>query len=94
MAASFADDGLDLTRNERYELRLLASHPHIVERVIAESTDEDPPSRRKVLAAIQAERQIERQRHPDTVRRRVAGLVDEFGIDAVLVALSEHVSDD
>ena len=51
MNASFAnDDGL--TRNERWQFRKIAEHPAIVNAVIDESTDDDPPSRRKILAAI------------------------------------------
>lgn len=50
MTASCANDGL--TRNERWQFRKMADHPEIVERVIQESTDADPASRRKILAAI------------------------------------------
>ena len=34
------------------EFRLMAKHPEIVEAVIADSTDANPPSRRKVVGAI------------------------------------------
>lgn len=49
---SLAKDGL--TRNERYEFRLMAKYPEIVERVIAESTDQHPASRRWVMREIRA----------------------------------------
>lgn len=44
------DDGL--TKQQRYEFRLMAEYRDVVERVIAESTDEDPATRAKVLRAI------------------------------------------
>lgn len=44
-----------LTRQQIYEFRQMAKHPDIVEKVIAESTDDSPASRRKVLRAIAAE---------------------------------------
>jgi len=44
---SFANDGL--TRNERSDFRSMAENADVVEEVIAESTDEKPASRRKVL---------------------------------------------
>jgi hypothetical protein len=53
--ASFANDALPLTRQQLHEFRLMAAHDDVVERVIAESTDDDPPSRRKVLQAIRGE---------------------------------------
>lgn len=51
--ASLASDGL--TRNERWKFRRMAAHPDIVERIIRESTDENPASQRRVLAAIAVE---------------------------------------
>jgi N6-adenosine-specific RNA methylase IME4 len=41
-----------LSRKERSYFRSMAEHSDVVEEVIAQSTDDDPPSRRKVLKAI------------------------------------------
>lgn len=49
---SVTNDGL--SRNQRHDFRRMAEHPEIVEAVAEESTDEDPPSRRKVLQRIKA----------------------------------------
>jgi len=57
------EKGRGLTRNERWAFRKMAAHPEVVEQVIAESTDENPASRRRIMAAI---RVIE--------RRAVAGM--------------------
>ena len=48
--ASIANDGL--WRQQRHEFRKMARHPEIVEQVIADSNDDDPPTRRKVMRAI------------------------------------------
>jgi hypothetical protein len=42
----------DLSKDQRSDFRLMAKHPDIVEEVIANSTDEEPASRRKVIEAI------------------------------------------
>jgi hypothetical protein len=47
---SFASDGL--TPNERHYFRTMAAHADVVEDVIAESTDEEPASRRRVLGEL------------------------------------------
>jgi hypothetical protein len=44
-------DELDLSPQERNSFRKMAEHPEIVDAVIAESSDDEPPSRRKVLGA-------------------------------------------
>lgn len=43
---------VDIADNRVHEFRQMAAHPEIVEQVIAESTDTDPPSRAKVLREI------------------------------------------
>lgn len=58
----------DISRNARHDLRDLAEHPDIVEQVIAASTDAEPPSRRKVLAAI--------REHKDTTRTRTPAEIE------------------
>ena len=47
----------EISRQERIRLRDLAQHADIVETVIAESTDANPPSQIKVLKAISASKQ-------------------------------------
>jgi len=42
----------DLSRTERREFRLLATNPDAVEEVIANSTDDEPASRREALRAV------------------------------------------
>lgn len=49
----FDRDRTDLTPDARREFRTLAEHADVVEQVIAESTDQRPPSRRRCLLAIQ-----------------------------------------
>lgn len=49
---STAVDVSGLTKDEKVKMRKMAAHPDVVEAVIEASTDEDPPSRRKVLRAI------------------------------------------
>lgn len=73
--ASFANDGL--TRNQRYEFRLMAAHPEIVEQVIAESTDEQPASRRKVMAAIRRSMGAERSASMAAASRHLRASLDE-----------------
>jgi len=55
-AKSLANDigpsGDGLTPNERHAFRLLASDPDAVEEAIADSTDDEPASRRSVLSVI------------------------------------------
>ena len=51
-AHSSASEGPDLTPNERSLFRKMADNPDVVDDVIEGSTDEEPASRRKVLAAI------------------------------------------
>jgi hypothetical protein len=49
-----------LPGNRRHDFRQMAEHEDVVEEVIADSTDENPASRRKVTEAIR------RRRQPDT----------------------------
>lgn len=72
-SSSVATD--ELTRHERYEFRQMAEHPEVVEEVIAESTDEVPASRRKVMERIReakAKHPIadDNKRSPANVRAR------------------------
>jgi hypothetical protein len=50
--SSVATEDRDLSRHERHEFRQMAANPEAVEDIIATSTDDEPPSRRKVMAAI------------------------------------------
>lgn len=54
-AHSSASEGESLTPNARSQFRQMAAHRDVVERVIAESTDSNPPSRAKVLREIKAQ---------------------------------------
>jgi hypothetical protein len=49
-----------ITKIERYEVRLMAAHPDIVEQEIAKGTDERPTSRRQVLHAIKEHKAAQR----------------------------------
>jgi len=49
----------------RTEFRQMAAHPDIVEAVIATSTDADPPSRRKVILAIERVKMIDQAKRDD-----------------------------
>lgn len=49
---SLANEGSELTPNQRSQFRKMADHPDIVENVIDNSTDDDPASRRKVIDQI------------------------------------------
>jgi hypothetical protein len=51
---SIAPEGL--SADARSEFRLMADHADVVEAVIASSSDESPPSRRKVVNAIRSHR--------------------------------------
>lgn len=44
----------ELSKKQRHQFRQMASHPEVVEEVIAESTDGAPASRRKVLDRIRS----------------------------------------
>jgi hypothetical protein len=82
MNASFANDGRDpatearrlFTRNQRYEFRLMAAYPEIVEAEIAKGTDERPTSHRQVMQAIRAHRGMTAQTERSTLSDRVAEL--------------------
>ena len=69
-----------LTKHERHEFRKLAAHPEIVNDVIDASSDDDPPSRSKVLKAIADERRTPEQQaaddHDAYVRRAAKRLID------------------
>jgi DNA-binding transcriptional MerR regulator len=62
---SSAIDPSELTKDERYHLRLMAAHSDIVEQEIAKGTDERPTSRRQVLGAIRESMRAEEQRFRD-----------------------------
>ena len=53
-AHSSATEGAGLSKDERHAFRKMAANPEVVEQVIAASTDARPPSRSKVLGAIDA----------------------------------------
>jgi hypothetical protein len=46
------DDEVDIPNATKHDFRKMAEYPEIIEEVVAESTDEDPASRRKVMRAI------------------------------------------
>lgn len=71
----------DVERHAANDFRTLAEHPEIVEQVIAESSDSEPPSRRKVLQAIRRKtkpaetpEQREAREHDEAINRRVKRL--------------------
>ena len=51
---SVATDPDGLTKHQRHEFRMMAAHPDVVAVVVADSTDTEPASRRKVTDAIRA----------------------------------------
>ena len=55
-SGSFANDPSSLTKDERHQFRQMAANPDVVDDVIADSTDEAPPSRSKILDAIAAKK--------------------------------------
>lgn len=64
----------------RHDLRDMAEHAEIVEQVIAESTDDSPPSRRKVIAAIRDHK----QRHVESAMdAELAEAIAERGLSVV-----------
>lgn len=65
-SGSVATDPSPLTKDERHEFRQMAAHPDVVEQVIAESTDAEPPSRKKVLDAIAEQRTVGESSVPRT----------------------------
>lgn len=93
-----------ISPRERHDMRTLAANEEIVERVIAESTDEAPASRRKVVEAIKG---TTRRRRPlaDAARdaaaelyraaERVQRIVEDDRFEAnkreVAVALNGHL---
>jgi hypothetical protein len=81
-----------LPGNRRHDFRQMAEHEDVVEEVIADSTDEDPASRRKVTEAIR------RQRQPDTeVEPRFKGSVKPMKRPASVTRLprpTQEVADD
>lgn len=90
---SFANDPSELTKDERHAFRKMAENEDVVEATIAESTDEQPASRRKVTEAIRdnvdrrpgrwstenAKVFLERFHNLSTVTDRIA-LASEFGV--------------
>lgn len=71
---SLATD-LNIKKQEAHELRLLAAHKAVAERVIANSDDTHPPSRTKALASIRDVLASERKEKP--VKSKPAGR-DEY----------------
>jgi hypothetical protein len=61
---SVATEVPPLSKDQRHEFRQMADHEDLVEQTIAESTDDSPASRAKVLARLRAEREaaVERLR--------------------------------
>lgn len=78
---SVTTDGSDeVNRQTRTDLRDMAEHADIVEQVIAESNDESPPSRRKVIAAIRDHK----QRHVESAMdAELAEAIEERGLTVV-----------
>ncbi len=74
-----------LSRHERSDFRSMAADPEAVEDVIAESTDEQPASRRKVTKRIKKRKRQaltpEQQREVDIAEghRRAARAIERFG---------------
>lgn len=85
-------------RNERSYLNQIREHPEIVERVIAESTDDSPPSRRKVITAIRDTRVrqdidaelAEAREHAPALRSAIAALPDESRTYLVTIRIKSH----
>lgn len=65
----FIREVTELTPNERTTFRKMAEHVEIVEGAIAESTDEQPASRRKVMERVRASKPSRRLPLPATARR-------------------------
>ena len=84
----FTREVIDLSANERSQFRAMAEHPNIVEDVIAESTNDAPASRRKVINAIRAASSNQRRRSPlpDQLRSAVWDLGKSVGRLKRLVA--------
>ncbi len=60
------DEEVQIHDQTRSDFRRMAEHPGVVDEVIAESTDAEPPSRRKVMDRIRATRwQIEQSETPE-----------------------------
>ena len=52
----FDRDRTGLSKDQRHQFRQMAANPDVVEAVIAASTDDEPPSRSKILDAIAAKK--------------------------------------
>lgn len=70
---SIAIEGSSLTKDERHAFRAMAEHPDVVEDVIADSTDEQPASRRKVTRAIAEHKPAPARRPPLAPQLDTAG---------------------
>jgi hypothetical protein len=74
-----------LPGNRRHDFRQMAEHEDVVEDVIADSTDEDPASRRKVTEAIRRQRQADTEVEPcfkgsvTLMKKRPASKVTDLG---------------
>lgn len=73
-----------LSKDDRSEFRSMAEHPETVERVIAESTDDSPPTRNKVRVAIKGEKAIAAMKTA-TADQRIETIAD--------MAANGHTSD-
>lgn len=58
-----AEPATSLPPNRASEFRKIAAHPEVVDEVIAEATEDSPPSRRKVLEAIKSLEQAAKDAH-------------------------------
>jgi DNA-binding CsgD family transcriptional regulator len=89
-----------LSEDQRKQFRKMAEHPEVVEQVIAESTDERPPSRRSVLQRLAdtarehpipaARRRPRAERAEQIAALALAGhtsrqIAEQLGVDAVYV---------
>jgi hypothetical protein len=64
------DPKFKIDPKEKYQLRLMAQHPDIVEQVIAESTDQRPASRLKVITAIKESVKRDQQMNAEALASR------------------------
>lgn len=70
-AGRSSDSVIPLSPNRMTEARKQAEHPDVVEQVIADSTDDNPPTKAKVLDAIRAAKQAEPQVSPRYTRQQI-----------------------
>lgn len=80
------DQEVDLDGRQLADFREMAANPDIVERVIAESTDDNPPSRRKVIAAIKEPIGADKSRSAVAARRNEIRRLAASGNTAAQIA--------